>query len=100
MPFAAKLSDIPDWGKKLVSVDGRDVLLVKAKGTVHAMEPECPHQGAPLSGALLKDADHITCQRHGYRFNLVTGACDNFPEYILKVYPVVIEGDDVMVTLD
>src|ERR1700674_4944435 len=56
MKFAAKVSEIPDWGKKLVTVDGRDILLVKVKGAVFAMDPECPHQGAPLSGALIKDA--------------------------------------------
>jgi len=43
------------------------------KGKIYACETECPHQGAPLSGALIKDAEHITCQRHGYRYNLKTG---------------------------
>jgi len=99
MIFAAKISEIPDWGKKLVTVNGVEVLLVNIKGRVYAVEPECPHQGAPLSGALIKDADHITCQRHGYRFNLATGACENFPEYTLKVYPTNVEGGDVLVDL-
>jgi len=99
MVVAAKISEIPNWGKKLVTVNGREVLLVNVKGAVYAMEPECPHQGAPLSGALIKDADHITCQRHGYRFSLKTGACDTYPEYTLKTYPVRIEGDDVLVEL-
>ena len=100
MQFAAKIAEIPSWGTKLVTVAGREVLLVNVKGTIHAMEPECPHQGAPLSGGIIKDADHITCQRHGYRFSLQTGACDNFPDYSLKIYPVRIEGDDVLVELD
>jgi nitrite reductase/ring-hydroxylating ferredoxin subunit len=99
MHFAAKIAEIPDWGKKLVTVNGVEVLLVNVKGTFYAMEPECPHQGAPLSGALIKDADHITCQRHGYRFSLSTGACENFPEYTLKVYPARVEGEDVLVDL-
>ncbi|BDV41373.1 (2Fe-2S) ferredoxin [Geotalea uraniireducens] len=99
MTFAAKISDIPDWGKKIVTVNGQEILLVKAKGAVYACETECPHQGAPLSGALVKDAEHLSCQRHGYRFNLKTGACKEFPEYTLKIYPVRIEGDDVLVEL-
>ena len=97
MRFAAKISEIPDWGKKLVSVAGQEILLARIKGAVYAMEPECPHQGAPLSGALLKDGVHITCQRHGYRFDLKTGACADFPQYALKVYPVSIAGEDVLV---
>jgi len=100
MVFAAKVSEIPDWGKKVVTVNGQEILLVKAKGSVYACETECPHQGAPLSGALVKDAEHLSCQRHGYRFNLKTGACKEFPEYTLKVYPVEVVGDDVMVGLE
>ncbi|GFO67690.1 (2Fe-2S) ferredoxin [Geomonas limicola] len=99
MEFAAKLSEVPDWGKKLVKVAGQDVLLVKTKGAVYACEPECPHQYAPLSGALLKEAGKITCQRHGYKFDLKTGACDPFPEYSLKVYPVEVRGEDIYVTV-
>ena len=100
MVFAAKVSELPDWGKKVVTVNGREILLVKAKGEVYACEAECPHQGAPLSGALIKDAEHLSCQRHGYRFNLKTGACREFPEYTLKIYPVQIAGDDVLVEVD
>ena len=99
MHFAAKVSEVPAWGKKVVSVNGRGVLLVNAKGQIFACETECPHQGAPLSGALVKDAEHISCQRHGYRFNLKTGACADFPQYVLKIYPVQVVGDDVMVDL-
>lgn len=99
MHFAAKVSEIPNWGKKLVTVNGQEVLLVNVRGTIYAMEPECPHQGAPLTGALLKDGEHITCQRHGYRFELKSGACRDFPQYTLKVYRVRIEGNDVMVDL-
>lgn len=97
--FAAKVSEVPPWSKKLVTVNGTQVLLVNSKGLVYACEPECPHQGAPLSGALLKDAGILTCQRHGYRFNLQTGACAEFPQYTLTVYPVSIEADDIFVDL-
>ena len=97
--FAAKTSELPPWSKKLVTVKGTKILLVNSKGQVYACEPECPHQAAPLSGALLKDAGVLTCQRHGYRFNLQTGACAEFPQYTLKVYPVTVEGDDIMIEM-
>jgi nitrite reductase/ring-hydroxylating ferredoxin subunit len=100
MVFAAKLAEVPLWEKKVVTVNGQEILLVNAKGMIYACETECPHQGAPLSGGLLKDAEHIICQRHGYHFNLKTGACNEFPEYILKVYPAKVEGDSIMVELD
>lgn len=99
MEFAAKVSEVPDWGKKLVQVAGQEILLVKSKGVVYACEKECPHQYAPLQGAVLKEAGRLTCQRHGYRFDLATGACENYPEYTLKVYPVEIRGEDIYVDL-
>ncbi len=95
MTFAAKVSEVPLWGKKVVTVNGQDILLVNSKGTIYACETECPHQGAPLSGALLKDADFITCQRHGYRYSLKSGECSDFPNFTLKVYPVQIVGDEI-----
>jgi nitrite reductase/ring-hydroxylating ferredoxin subunit len=95
--FAAKVSQVPKWGKKLVEVEGKEVLLVNGGGTIYACENECPHQGSPMSGGMVKDATTLTCPRHGYRFDLRTGACMDYPEYTLGVYPVTIEGDDILV---
>ena len=99
MVFAAKVSEIPNWGKKVVTVNGKEVLLVNMKGTIHACENECPHQGSPMQAGILKD-DYISCPRHGYRFNMQTGTCKELPDYILTVYPVEIKGDDIWVGLE
>ncbi|MBJ6798916.1 Rieske (2Fe-2S) protein [Geomonas propionica] len=101
MVFAAKVSEVPEFGKKLVEIGGVQILLVKTKGIVYACEHECPHQGAPLQGALVKEAGKLSCQRHGYRFDLVTGICAEHKECVpLKIYPVEIRGDEVFVDLD
>ncbi|HWI41292.1 MAG TPA: Rieske (2Fe-2S) protein [Verrucomicrobiae bacterium] len=97
---AAKVADVPKWGKKVVTLRGREVLLVNAGGTIHALENECPHQGSPLLGGMVKDAHTLTCPRHGYRFDLDTGACRDYPEYTVKVFAVRVEGDQVLVALD
>jgi len=99
MVFAAKASEVPEFGKKLVEVEGQPVLLVKTKGVVYACESECPHQGAPMQGAFIKEAGKISCPRHGYRFDLTTGACADHQEFTLKVYPAEIRGDEVFVQL-
>jgi len=44
MPVVAKLSEIPNLGKKQVTTEGQDILLVNLKGTIYAVESECPHQ--------------------------------------------------------
>lgn len=97
MVFAAKVSEVPDWGKKLVQLGQRSVLLVKSKGVMYACENECPHQSAPMQGGLLKEAGFISCPRHGYRFDLTSGACKEHPEYRLKTYTVEVRGDEVYV---
>jgi nitrite reductase/ring-hydroxylating ferredoxin subunit len=98
--FAAKVSDVPEWGKKLVQVEGHDIILVKTKGVIYGCERECPHQGAMMDGAFIKEAGKISCPRHGYRFDLKTGICEQYPEYRMRVYPVEVRGEDIYVDLE
>jgi len=93
--FAARLSEVPEWGKKVVQVGGEKVILIKTKGVVYALENECPHQGAPFDAAFIKEAGRIACPRHGYRFDLTSGACEGHPEFTLRLYPVEIRGDEI-----
>ncbi len=99
MVFAAKKADVPNFGKKVVTVNGQEILLVNLKGEIFACENECPHQGSPLQAGVVKDGPTLSCPRHGYKFNLKSGACQDFPEYTLKVYPIRLEGDDILVDL-
>ena len=98
MEFAAKVADVPNFGKKQVTINGTEVLLINIKGEIFACESECPHQGAPLGGGIVKEG-HLSCPRHGYRFDLNTGACRDASQFTLKVYPVQISGDDILVDL-
>ena len=98
METVAKISEVPNFGKKVVTVFGREVLLVNVKGTIHAVENECPHQGSPMSAAVVKDG-YISCPRHGYRFSLSDGRCAEHPEYVLATFPAQLSGDDIQVEL-
>lgn len=98
MTPAAKISDVPNFGKKLVSVAGTEILLINIKGVIYACENECPHQGSPLGAAVVKD-NILACPRHGYRFSLVDGKCAEHPEFTLKTYPVQLNGDEILVDL-
>ncbi|NTV49043.1 MAG: Rieske (2Fe-2S) protein [Geobacteraceae bacterium] len=98
MDSVAKVSEVPNFGKKVVSISGREILLVNVKGTVYALENECPHQGSPLNAAVVKDG-YISCPRHGYRFNLTDGRCAEHPEFVLATFPVQLIGDEITVDL-
>ena len=96
MEAVAKISDIPSFGKKVVSVSGREILLVNVKGSIFAVENECPHQGSPLNAAIVKEGS-ISCPRHGYRFSLVDGSCAEHSELELRIFPVQLDGDVILV---
>lgn len=96
MISVAKVSEVPNFGKKVVSVSGREILLVNIKGAIHAVENECPHQGSPMGGAVVKDS-YISCPRHGYRFSLIDGSCAEHPEFVLATFPVQLDGDEILV---
>ncbi len=98
MKPVAKLSDVPNWGKKVVDVDGTQVLLVNVKNEIFACENECPHQGSPLQAGIVKDGN-LSCPRHGYRFNLKNGSCLDNPAFTLKLFPVQLQGDEILVDI-
>lgn len=98
MPVVARLEELPNLGKKLVSVAGQEILLVNLKGMIYAVENECPHQGAPMTGAVLKDS-YLACPRHGYRFELKDGSCKEHPEFTLKTWPVRVENNEIIIDL-
>src|SRR5258708_27443329 len=49
---AAKASDVPAGGNKVVSVGGREIVIFHANGEFFALLNRCPHEGAPLSHAV------------------------------------------------
>ena len=55
MTPAAKVSEIPNFGKKVITVSGQEVLFINIKGSIFAVENECPHQGSPLTAAELDE---------------------------------------------
>ena len=99
MIAATKISEIPNFGKKVISVSGQEVLFINIKGSIFAVENECPHQGSPLTGAVVKDG-YLACPRHGYRFNLTDGSCSEHPEFTLRTYKVELQGDDILINLE
>ncbi len=98
MDIVAKISEVPNFGSKVVSAFGREILLVNVKGIIYAVENECPHQGSPMNAAVVKDG-YISCPRHGYRFSLIDGRCVEHPECILTTYTVQLKVDDILVDI-
>lgn len=94
----AQLSQLRSDRATRVVVDGEQILLVRDGDTVHAYSADCPHAGAPLEeGALCHG--RIICPWHKGTFDVASGAVLEPPALIpLERYPVVVRGDDVMVS--
>lgn len=94
----AQLSQLQAGRAKRVVLNDEHILLVRDGDTVHAYAADCPHAGGPLEQGALCNG-RIICPWHKGTFDAATGNVLEPPALIaLDRYPVVVNGDDVMVT--
>ncbi|MEY4721105.1 MAG: hypothetical protein RIQ46_830 [Pseudomonadota bacterium] len=74
----ATLDELPAGQKKLVTANGREVLLCHTKDQVFAVENLCSHAEEKLDCGRMR-AGWIACPVHGARFDLETGKAMNPP---------------------
>jgi nitrite reductase/ring-hydroxylating ferredoxin subunit len=84
----ARARDIPEDGKVIVEVGGRQIGIYHVKGAFHALLNRCPHLGGPLCegqvvpeiisaepGDLRRNGDRlfVTCPWHNWEFEMKSG---------------------------
>jgi toluene monooxygenase system ferredoxin subunit len=69
---AIQAYDLLEGEMTAVTVDGEQVLLVNIDGTFRAYSNACPHQASPLNDGVL-EGEKLTCARHLWEFNALTG---------------------------
>jgi 3-phenylpropionate/trans-cinnamate dioxygenase ferredoxin subunit len=98
------LSEIPDDGSLRVELADVDVAVVRFDDEVYAIEDVCSHAEVPLTDGEVDEVDGaptIECALHGSCFDLRTGEPTTLPATEpVPVYPVRVEGDDVLVDVD
>ena len=96
---ACHASDLEDDKPFSVEVDDELVAIVLHEGEFFAVRDECSHGHVLLSLGEVEDTT-IECFAHGSRFDLRTGEALDLPAtQPVPVYPVRVEGDDVLVDL-
>ena len=96
---ACAVADVPDEGAIRVIVGGIPMAIVRSEGQIYSIFDVCSHQDVPLSEGDVEDGG-IECWLHGSRFDLTTGRPTSLPATRpVPVYPVKIDGDDVLVAL-
>ncbi|MFJ1754382.1 non-heme iron oxygenase ferredoxin subunit [Kitasatospora sp. NPDC088134] len=83
-----------------VELNGVPVAIVRTDEGVFAINDTCSHANVSLSEGEVEDC-MIECWLHGSSFDLRTGKPSGLPATRpVAVYPVKIEGDDVLVSVN
>ncbi len=91
-------NDLTEGSGKVFTVQGRSIAVFQHGGEVVALDADCPHEGGPLAEGTL-EGNAVTCPWHNYQFDLTTGACATDPSLPVKRYPVVVEGESIVLVL-
>src|SRR5437016_5938782 len=98
--YFVKVADVAELEQKsfkVVTVDDRHILLLRADGQIRTLDSRCPHMGYPLSQGTIKDGV-LRCHWDHWRFDLASGGCFTEGGDDVAVFPMEIRGDDVWVS--
>ncbi|MBB6097570.1 3-phenylpropionate/trans-cinnamate dioxygenase ferredoxin subunit [Deinobacterium chartae] len=91
------VSELPEGAQKSVRVGRQSVLVVNDGGRFYALRNLCTHESYPLEGGRVENG-MITCEAHGARFDLATGAARSMPAVkAVRLYRAVQEGAELFV---
>ncbi|WP_329490029.1 bifunctional 3-phenylpropionate/cinnamic acid dioxygenase ferredoxin subunit [Kitasatospora sp. NBC_01246] len=97
---ACALSELQEDVPRRVDLNGVPVSVVRTDEGVFAISDTCSHANVSLSEGEVEDC-MIECWLHGSSFDLRTGKPSGLPATKpVAVYPVKIEGDDVLVSVN
>ena len=95
----ASRNELPAPDEAREFTNGEKIICVaNVNGVFSAMDNVCLHRGGPLGQGVV-DSGMIVCPWHGWQYDPQTGATVHNPAVKTKVYPLRIEGDDVLVDL-
>jgi len=98
--FVAKVSEIPQGGKKIVEINGIPIAVFNLANKFYAIENICPHQAGSLGDGELIDGNVIVCPRHAWTFNVKTGINTKFDSIKVNSFPTIVENGDVKIVIE
>jgi nitrite reductase/ring-hydroxylating ferredoxin subunit len=102
MPQLTRLcaaSDLPRDGEaREFSVGEKVVCVANVGGTISAMDNVCLHRGGPIGQGFVNEGK-VVCPWHGWEWDPKTGAAAHNPSARVPVYPIKVEGNDVLVEI-
>jgi nitrite reductase (NADH) small subunit len=104
----------PQGGVRVVEIGTHRIGLYRVGDSLYALADRCPHRGAPLcagavatpiqveSGELTvgEPGSVVRCPWHKWEFDIATGRCTVDERLRVRQYPISLDGNDVVVSLD
>lgn len=90
------VQEIAEGTAKLVRMGGEEMAVFKSDGRLYGIQNICPHEGGQLCNGWI-DGGQVVCPLHGYKFDLKTGACSTDPKFKVKVFRLIVQGEQVAV---
>ena len=94
------VKDVPGVGQVMeAQAEGVGICLANVGGELSALDNWCPHRRGPLGQGWV-EGEAVVCPWHSWTFHAKTGVAE-FPENeLVDVFPVRIEGEDVLVDIE
>jgi len=95
------VSDLPPGTSRIVEIDGRPIAFFNAGGQIFALDNICSHRGGPLGEGFVDQKNLcVQCPWHGWTYQLTTGTSPMNPLAKVECFEVIVEGDEIRVSLD
>lgn len=88
-------AELPAVGALRIERDGRALFVARGPSGPNAFDSRCPHQGTDIPELAL-EAGTLTCPKHGWAFDLASGACVKNGTSPLTRYETRIESGRVL----
>jgi 3-phenylpropionate/trans-cinnamate dioxygenase ferredoxin subunit len=102
----AETGELATGGKKLISLESKEILLTNIDNQYYAVDNKCTHMGGSLYLGKM-EGKTITCPRHGSVFDLTTGKAVGEGKLLfirinahdLHCYNFKVEGEDILIEI-
>jgi nitrite reductase/ring-hydroxylating ferredoxin subunit len=95
----ARLPEVVEGKPKAVRVKGHSIALFNVDGRIYATDNQCPHMGYPLTRGAIRHGV-LTCDWHGWSFDLEGGGCFVGGCDDLATFPVEIRDGDIWLNIN
>jgi nitrite reductase (NADH) small subunit len=94
------LAEAPPEGSVIeTAAEGIEICLARHNGELAALDNWCPHRRGPLGQGWI-EGEAVICPWHSWAFNLKTGDTEPPERDQVDVFPIRLEGEDVLVDIE